>query len=59
LNTKALLDISIPLPVFEKQQWFEDIYAQVDCMRRIRAETNVEVNALLPSVLSRAFAGAL
>jgi hypothetical protein len=39
--------------------WFETIYRQVTAMKKLQDETVEELNALMPSILSRAFSGAL
>jgi type I restriction enzyme S subunit len=35
------------------------LQAQVDALKRLQAETSVELNALLPAILDRAFKGEL
>jgi type I restriction enzyme, S subunit len=56
LNTKALLNIPVPVPEFEKQQWFDALCSQVGDMRSLQTEAQREMDALLLSVLDKAFA---
>ena len=39
--------------------YLDDLQAKVDELRRLQAETQKELDALLPSVLDRAFRGEL
>ena len=59
LNSKALLRIPIPVPPFEQQVWFDQLCHQADALKRLQTETAAELNALLPSVLDKAFKGEL
>jgi len=59
LSAKALLEIPIPVPAFEQQVWFDRICHEVDTLKRLQTETSAELNALMPSILSRAFADEL
>ena len=59
LGSKAMLQVPIPLPAFDKQAWFEAVYAQVETAKRLQAESAAELDALLPAVLDLAFRGEL
>lgn len=59
LGVKALGQIPIPIPPFEQQLWFDDLCGRVDTLKRLQAETAAELDALLPSILDRAFKGEL
>lgn len=59
LSAKALMQIPIPVPPIQKQLWFDDLYAKVDALKQLQSQTQVELDALLPSVLDRAFRGEL
>jgi type I restriction enzyme, S subunit len=52
-----------PVPSLPEQQrivdYLDDTQAKVDAVKRLQAETATELDALLPSVLDRAFRGAL
>jgi type I restriction enzyme S subunit len=53
------MQIPIPVPPVEQQLWFDDLYAKVDALKQLQAQTQVELDALLPSVLDKAFRGEL
>jgi type I restriction enzyme S subunit len=59
LGLEALAKINVPAPSYEKQLWFDDLQARVDTLKRLQAETAAELDALLPSILDRAFRGEL
>ncbi|MGD1020650.1 MAG: restriction endonuclease subunit S [Verrucomicrobiia bacterium] len=59
LSAKALLEIPIPVPAYEKQVWFDGLVAQVTALTRLQSETAAELDALLPSILDQAFHGQL
>lgn len=59
LGLKSLEEIQVPLPIYEKQLWFDALLAKVDSLRTLRTETAAELDALLPSILDRAFKGDL
>ncbi len=59
LNTKALLEIPIPVPSYEKQLWLDELYEKVGQLKKLEVETVAERDALLPSILDKAFKGEL
>ena len=59
LGLEALAGIKVPVPAFEKQLWFDNLQAKVDALTRLQAETAAELDALLPSILDKAFKGEL
>lgn len=63
LNSTKILETEIPLPDIPEQKrivaYLDDLQAKVDTLRRLQAETAAELNALLPSVLDKAFKGEL
>ena len=59
LGIEALAHIEVPVPSIEKQRWFDALQAEVDALKRLQAETKAELDALMPSILDRAFSGAL
>lgn len=59
LGSKAMLGITVPVPKYEQQCWFDRLQAKVDSINAIRAQTRAELDALLPSILDRAFKGEL
>jgi restriction endonuclease S subunit len=59
LGLEALSRIRVPIPPLDQQKWFAELLAKTDVMKQLRAQTQVELDALLPSVLDRAFKGEL
>jgi restriction endonuclease S subunit len=54
-----LANIEVPLPSLADQRSFEAICDQVDQLAESHAATEPELDALLPSVLDRAFSDSL
>jgi type I restriction enzyme S subunit len=63
ISATNLKTIPIALPPLHVQHgivtYLEDLQAKVDTLTRLQGETAAELNALLPSVLDRAFNGEL
>jgi type I restriction enzyme S subunit len=59
LNPQDFLDYEMPLPSRRTQETLRNVKAEVDALKRIHAETAIEWDALLPSILDRAFKGEL
>lgn len=59
LGLDALAKIEVPVPRIELQHWFDELQGKVSALRRLQAETAAELDALLPSILDRAFKGEL
>jgi type I restriction enzyme S subunit len=62
--TKAQIEaFEIPLPLLPEQHrivsYLDGLQTQVDALKHLQAETAAELNALLPSILDRAFKGQL
>lgn len=53
------LSIEIPLPPLEKQSWLIQLSGMVEEARVLHAEAQQELDALMPSILAKAFAGEL
>ena len=47
------------MPDVDQQKRGEALFAEVDALRRLQAETGAELAALLPAILDRAFKGEL
>jgi type I restriction enzyme S subunit len=62
-SVKILKKIKFPLPPLDEQRrlvvYLDGLQAKVDAVKRLQAETSAELEALLPSVLDRAFKGEL
>ena len=56
---EQFLNIEIPMPEFDQQRQGEKLFGQVDILKHLQAETVPELDAMLPSVLDRAFKGDL
>ena len=63
LNLADLKRVPIPLPPLDEQHhivaYLADLRAKVDMLKRMQAESAAELDALLPSILDRAFKGEL
>ena len=63
LNISALRKFEFILPPLSAQrtivEYLDTLQAKVDGMLRLQAQTQKEVNALMPSILAKAFAGQL
>jgi type I restriction enzyme S subunit len=59
LGLAKLDDITVPVPSIQKQKWFDDLQAKVDQLQALQAQTAAELDALLPSILDKAFKGEL
>ncbi len=63
LSVGRIKQIEIPFPSLEEQRdtviYLDYLQAKVDSLKRLQAETAAELDALLPSVLDRAFKGEL
>jgi len=59
LNLTALDEIRVPVPPLEDQMWFDTLQAEVGALKCLQAETAAELDALLPSILDKAFSGEL
>ena len=62
--TKAQIELfEIPLlPLGEQRRivmYLDGLAAKVDALKRLQADTSVELNALMPSILDKAFRGEL
>jgi type I restriction enzyme S subunit len=55
LNPSDFLDYRIPLPSMAVQLKLRAVRAQVDALKRLQSETTAELDALMPSILDRAF----
>lgn len=59
LHPNAFLDLEIPVPSMQAQERLRAVVNKMSSMRPLQAETAVEMDSLLPSILDRAFQGAL
>jgi type I restriction enzyme, S subunit len=59
LNPENFLNFRIPLPTRETQERLRKVRAQLHAMGKIQEETAMELDALLPAILDRAYSGLL
>lgn len=63
VNSKKLKALPIPLPALAEQQrildHLDDLQAKVDSLKKLQSETAAELDALMPSILAKAFRGEL
>lgn len=63
LETPKLLNFKIPVPPLPEQHhivaYLDDFPAKLDALKRLQTETAAELDALLPSILDKAFKGEL
>lgn len=59
LGLTKLEKIEVPVPPFKDQQRLDGLQAKIDCVKRLQQEAKVKLDALLPSILDRAFKGEL
>ncbi len=59
LNPKDFLSYIIPLPSMQSQLRLRQVMQQIDGLKRLQAETAVELDAMLPSILDKTFNGKL
>jgi type I restriction enzyme S subunit len=55
LNPKDFLSYRIPLPSMQSQLRLRQVMQHVEGLKRLQAETAAELNAMLPSILDKAF----
>ena len=56
---EQFLEIEVPMPTVEKQAQAEVVFARMGALKNLQAETAAELDALLPSILDKAFKGEL
>ena len=59
IRPEQFLRIEIPMPTVEQQAWAMPVLASLSDLGTLQAETAAELDALLPSVLDKAFKGTL
>jgi type I restriction enzyme, S subunit len=63
LNTEMVKTMSFPRPPLSEQlaisKHFDDLRAKVDALKKLQSETGAELDALMPSILDKAFRGEL
>lgn len=59
LSSKRFMRIPVPVPKYNDQVRFDRLCEAADALKRLQSETTVELEALLPSILDKAFKGEL
>lgn len=59
LGLEKLEAIEVPVPAYEKQLWFDKLQSKIGELWKIQSQNNLTTNALLPSILDKAFRGEL
>ncbi len=63
LVLREIRDLIVPVPPLSEQRrivaYLDNLQAKVDALKRLQAETATELDALLPSILDKAFKGEL
>lgn len=59
LGLQALGKIRVPVIPFRKQVWFDDLQSRMDEVKEAHTSSDPEFDALLPSILDKAFKGEL
>jgi len=59
LGLNALGAIQVPVPPYEQQLAFDTLQMKVDAAQRVQSVADSQLDALLPSILDRAFKGEL
>jgi type I restriction enzyme S subunit len=61
--TPKLRAFRLPVPPVPEQRrivaYLDDLQAKVDCVKALQGQTKAELDALLPSILDKAFKGEL
>lgn len=56
---ELFLQMEIPMPTVKQQKYALSTFSQLNTLKQLQFETEAELNALLPSILNRAFKGEL
>ncbi len=63
VNGQKLANIQVPIPPSEEQRrivsYLDNLQSKIDELKKLQAETQKELNALMPSILDKAFKGEL
>lgn len=54
-GSKAMQSIPVPVPAYERQLWFDQLYEKVEQAKRSMSQAREERGALLPSILGQVF----
>jgi hypothetical protein len=54
-----VMNLELPMPTEDQQRMAIPILQKIICVKQVQEETTEELDAFMPSILSRAFSGAL
>lgn len=54
-SAKGLLEIPVPVPEYQQQLWFSELFDKVEGIEKLHAQVNVERGVLLPAILNQLF----
>lgn len=54
-SAKGLLEIPVPVPDYQQQLWFDELFTKVEAAKRLQVETATQREALLPALLNQVF----
>ncbi|WP_256770249.1 hypothetical protein [Alteromonas stellipolaris] len=55
LGLKKLENIEVPVPDYDMQLWFNQLQSYVEKIKQAQSDNKTELEALMPSILDRAF----
>ncbi len=56
---ELFLKMEIPMPTVNQQKYALSTFSQLDTLKQLQSKTEIELDALLPSILNKAFQGEL
>jgi type I restriction enzyme, S subunit len=56
---EAFLEMKIPMPTVERQRFALRVFEKLGALKKMQSETSAELDALMPSILSKASRGEL
>ena len=60
MSLKRLNEVLVPVVPLSAQKWLTDgLQGKLDALRHLQTETSAELDALMPSILDKAFRGEL
>jgi type I restriction enzyme S subunit len=59
LGLTKLEALKVPIPAIEKQRWFDSLLQKTNAIKKHQADTEQQLNALMPAILDQAFKGEL
>jgi len=54
-SSKGVLEIPVPLPRYQSQLWFDELFEKAQAVKKLQVETLTQQESLLPRVLDKLF----